>query len=243
MILVCINNHTGGCMFINNKYSKCYYKIIEYRKNNPFDGYVERHHIIPKSLGGSNKKENIVALTAREHFVCHRLLVKMTIGRDKMKMSYAIRCLVNQENKHQQRYKISSRTYASIISTTKDSISKFQIGENNPYYGKKHSEEVRTKMRAKRALQIMPTRKGKVYSEESLKQWREGNKKQFEDPAQIEMRKTHTLEQMKDPSRRFAAGNGKRGKKWYYCPVTKKCSTFFPDTVPPGYIEGRIIKK
>jgi hypothetical protein len=36
---------------------------------------------------------------------------------------------------------------------------------------------------------------------------------------------------------------GKRGKKWYYCPVTKNCSTFFPDKVPPGYIEGRIIKK
>ena len=69
-------------MFINNKYSKCYYKIIEYRKNNTFDGYVERHHIIPKSLGGSNKKENIIALTAREHFVCHRLFIKMTIGRD-----------------------------------------------------------------------------------------------------------------------------------------------------------------
>ena len=60
---------------------------------------------------------------------------------------------------------------------------------------------------------------------------------------QIEMRKMSTLEQMKDPARRYAAGNGKRGKKWYHCPVTKKCSTFFPDNVPLGYIEGRIIKK
>jgi hypothetical protein len=177
-------------MFIDNKYSKCYYRIIENRRNNPFNGYVERHHIVPKSLGGSNKKENIIALTAREHFICHRLLVKMTAGRNKMKMSYAIRCLVNQENKHQQRYKINSQTYASIISITKDSISKYQTGENNPYYGKKHSDEVKAKMRVKRALQVIPTRKGKVYSEESLARWREGNKKQFEDPYQIELRRT-----------------------------------------------------
>jgi hypothetical protein len=238
----CINNHTGESMFINNKYSRWYYTIIEYRKNNPFNGYVERHHIIPKSLGGNNKKENIVALTAREHFICHRLLVKMTSGRDKMKMSYAIRCLVNQENTHQQRYKISSRTYAAIISTTKNSISEYQTGENNPYYGKKHSDEIKAKMREKRALQDPPLL-GKNHSNKTKEKLRLANKKQFQDPAQIEMRKKYTLEQMQDPSRRYAAGNGKRGKKWYYCPATKKCSRFFPNEVPAGYIEGRIIKK
>lgn len=229
-------------MFIDNKYSKCYYKIIENRKNNPFDGYVEKHHIIPKSLGGSNKKENIVALTAREHFICHRLLVKMTVGRDKMKMSYAIRCLINRKNKHQQRYKISSRMYASIISTTKSSISQFQTGENNPYYGKKHSTEVRDKMRAKRALQNPPLL-GKKHSAETKEKIRMANKRQFTDPSQIEMRKIITSNQMKDPARRHSAGNGKRGKHWYYCPVTQNCSTFFPDDVPSGYIKGRIIKK
>ena len=215
-------------MFIENKYSKCYYNIIEHRKNNPFDGYVERHHIVPKSLGGSNKKENIVALTAREHFICHRLLIKMTTGRDKMKMSYAVRCLINQENAYQQRYKISSRTYATIISTTRNSISKYQTGKNNPYYGKTHSEEVRTKMRAKRALQIMPTRKGKVYSEESLKLWREGNKKQFEDPYQIELRRTKC--------------NKIRGMKIYhnYLRETK----YYPEGLQPdGWVIGRPSKK
>ena len=211
-------------MFIDNKYSKCYYNIIEHRKNNPVNGYVERHHIIPKSLGGSNKKENIVALTAREHFVCHRLLVKMTSGRDKMKMSYAIRCLINQENKHQQRYKISSQTYAAIISITKASISKYQTGKNNPYYGKTHSEEVRAKMRAKRALQIITSRKGKVYSEEALQRWRDGNKKQFEDPHQIELRRTNC--------------NKIQGMKIYhnYLGQTKY---YLEGTQPNGWVMGR----
>lgn len=211
-------------MFIDNKYSRCYYKIIENRKNNPFNGYVEKHHIIPTSLGGSNKKENMVALTAREHFVCHRLLVKMTVGKDKMKMSFALRNIVNRENKHQQRYKISSRTYAAIISTTKASISKFQTGENNPYYGKKHSEETRAKMRAKRALQVIPSRKGKVYSEETLQRWRDGNKKQFEDPHQIELRRIGC--------------NKIQGMKIYhnYIGQTKY---YFEGTQPNGWVMGR----
>ena len=168
----------------------------------------------------------------------------MTLGRDKMKMSYAIRCLINRENKHQQRYKISSRTYAAIISITKESISKYQTGKNNPYYGKKHSEEVRSKMRAKRALQDPPMLgKNFHHSAETKEKLRLSNKKQFQDPAQIEIRKIHTLKQMKDTLRRLLAGNGKRGKKWYYCPHINHCSLFFPDSVPDGYIEGRIIKK
>ena len=52
--------------------------------------YVEKHHIIPKSLGGNNRKENLVNLSAREHFICHRLLVKMLNGDAKNKMIYAL---------------------------------------------------------------------------------------------------------------------------------------------------------
>ena len=74
-------------------YKAIYYKIIENAKKetengNRHVGYYEKHHIQPKSLGGSNKKENLVRLTAREHFICHWLLVKMydkgTIERNKM---------------------------------------------------------------------------------------------------------------------------------------------------------------
>lgn len=58
-------------------YRKIYDNIIENRLKTPFDGYTEKHHIIPKSIGGSDLKENLVCLSAREHFVCHYLLTKM----------------------------------------------------------------------------------------------------------------------------------------------------------------------
>ena len=38
---------------------------------------LEKHHILPKSLGGSNEQNNLVYLTMREHFVAHKLLTKM----------------------------------------------------------------------------------------------------------------------------------------------------------------------
>lgn len=44
------------------------------------EGYVERHHILPKALGGSDDSSNLVALTAREHFVAHVLLAKIYGG-------------------------------------------------------------------------------------------------------------------------------------------------------------------
>lgn len=40
-------------------------------------GYMERHHIIPKCMGGSNRKNNLVYLTAKEHFIAHKLLVRI----------------------------------------------------------------------------------------------------------------------------------------------------------------------
>lgn len=90
--------------FINNKYTKWYYNIIESAKSNPFNGYTEKHHIIPKSLGGSNDKSNLVVLSARQHFICHWLLTKMTEGKNKWKLGYAFNRMLVSGSQKQQRY-------------------------------------------------------------------------------------------------------------------------------------------
>ncbi len=97
---------------LTNKYSKRYYKITSNAKQRTTEGYTELHHIIPQSMGGSNDKENLVDLTAREHFICHWLLIKMTEGKDRSKMLYALNGM-KAENKYQQRYhtKITARVY------------------------------------------------------------------------------------------------------------------------------------
>lgn len=84
-------------MFIDNKYAKYYYALVEYRKASPpaTGQYTEKHHIIPKSLGGSNDSDNLVVLTGREHYVAHRLLCKMTEGVHNQKMWMALHRMIH----------------------------------------------------------------------------------------------------------------------------------------------------
>ena len=92
-------------------YTNLYQKFISSRPKRThvaFDG-LERHHIIPRSIGGSNSKDNIIALTPREHFIAHRILVKMCKGDDATKMALALHRMAT--GSHKLKYKISSRTY------------------------------------------------------------------------------------------------------------------------------------
>ena len=98
-----------------NKYQTWYQNITDRARNRTLEGYVERHHVIPRSLGGSDDKNNLVDLTAREHFVCHWLLTKMYTGEKKSKMIYALNGM-KRNSKHNQRYEtlITSRVYENL---------------------------------------------------------------------------------------------------------------------------------
>lgn len=70
------------------------------------DGYYEEHHIVPRSMGGSNQKKNKVLLTAKEHFVAHHLLWKI---HKNAKMALAFKLMSVTKG-----YKISAREYATV---------------------------------------------------------------------------------------------------------------------------------
>jgi len=139
-------------MYLQNKYTLWYYKIIENSKNRELNIYSEKHHIIPRSLGGSDDKENIAVLTGREHFLCHLLLVRMTTGKNKFKMLRAIEYM-SKIPKKIKIYKIHARHFQYIRSEiaktpVPDSVRK-KIGAANkklyadPEYRKKKSEQIR----------------------------------------------------------------------------------------------------
>lgn len=58
-------------------YKEIYNRIIERSKNRILESYKERHHIIPKCIGGDNSSDNLTELSVKEHYVCHHLLVKI----------------------------------------------------------------------------------------------------------------------------------------------------------------------
>lgn len=123
-------------------YLSVYNKIIEFRATNPPAGYSEKHHILPKSLGGTDHADNLVRLTAREHFVSHRLLAKIYGG----PMWIALQLMSCKKTKSAKGVFIPSRTYEIIKSEAAAWKSEQNKGKGNPYYGKKHSAKVRKKM-------------------------------------------------------------------------------------------------
>lgn len=158
-------------MFIENKYSKCYYSIVSRAKSRPLDPdtYYEKHHIIPKSCGGGNTSDNLVSLTAREHFICHLLLPKMTIGSPHHKMTHALWRMCNTLK---QEYKVSSRTYkyskekhATVLSTVGTS-GQFRVGRTTWNKGIPRTDEVKSAISKANSGRKRPDRTADTFTTE-----------------------------------------------------------------------------
>lgn len=65
-------------------YAMHYDRLISRARSRQLDCYVERHHVIPKCMGGDNNRDNLVSLTPEEHYVAHQLLVKINPGNRKL---------------------------------------------------------------------------------------------------------------------------------------------------------------
>lgn len=93
---------------INSHYFNRYCKFISYCSiRTTTETYLEKHHILPKSLGGDNSPENLISLTAREHFLAHWMLWKAVGG--KMAYAFHLMCSFNKESTR------SSHVYAALI--------------------------------------------------------------------------------------------------------------------------------
>lgn len=92
-------------------YQNIYNQIVKRAKNRVLEGYKEKHHIIPKCLGGSNDKENLIELTAREHFLCHKLLCKIYPNETKLWYALWLMAIGKNRQNNLSSYKISNRSY------------------------------------------------------------------------------------------------------------------------------------
>ena len=159
-------------VFNDSKYTRWYNQIIEQAKVRilPRDVYVEKHHIVPQSIGGNNSIDNLVRLTAREHFVCHWLLTKMVVEtKQKYQMWNAFSCMLYRENPNQERHKVSSRVFENIKSVGAKIKSEKFSGKNNPMYGKRGalSPHYGKKKTAEHLARLSKSHKGFVRSVES----------------------------------------------------------------------------
>jgi len=163
-------------------YSNIYYSIIENRKKYPYNGYTEIHHIVPKSLGGTNDKDNLVNLSAREHFICHLLLTKMYSegSLNYYKMIKAFMMMLNAKSQNQERF-LSSRRYEVLKEAFSKAQSISQSGQNNSQYGKNKSDDIKNKIRNTLILSLSKKQKKINISKEELKKQKFINKQKTVD--------------------------------------------------------------
>lgn len=198
-----------------------YSKLIEKAKTRPKPkGYVERHHVLPRSLGGDNSKSNIVVLTAREHFIAHKLLVEMhkpgTEARKKMMYAF---WRMKGGNKEQKRavdpkaYEKFRKEHAKYVS---DMSAESQRGSKNSQYGTSWWTEKSTGKSAKsktcpgKGWILGRNVYGKKFGIRNSNQWNEEKRRERMDEARLLWDEYHSGEYRSVA--KFAKGKGMNPK-------------------------------
>lgn len=126
-------------------YLKHYNNLISRAKSRKLNCYIERHHIIPKCMGGVDDDFNLVYLTAREHFIAHLLLLKIYPKQYGLIKAIAMMCIHDSNNRSM------NRMYGWLREKFSKEMSFSQSGELNSQYGKIriHNDELQEEKRVK----------------------------------------------------------------------------------------------
>jgi len=123
----------SGIVDNSGQYYNYINNILSTRGRFNVDGYKERHHIIPRCIGGTNDETNLVDLTASEHFIAHKLLCEDNPSHRGLAKAWLMMCTMQSDN--QERINISAEEYANIkehLAKTKvTDITKQKISEAN----------------------------------------------------------------------------------------------------------------
>lgn len=234
-------------MFKNNKYTDCYFRLINKRKEYIISNsgvYTENHHIIPRSIGGSDDATNIVTLTAKEHFIAHLLLTKM---HDSISLAQASFMMTVVNDNQGKRYKCTSRTYAHLKSIMSEATRERMTGSSGNVKG-------RTKYYNKHTLQEKLFKPGIIPDENwikgSLKMRRpkgtKGRKYYNNGQGDVKLFAEHDVIPdgwvRGNPNADVSATNDIKGRKYYHCSITGNEDRFHSHAVPDGWVKGRPVR-
>ena len=190
-------------MFKDSAWTYRYFKLISHaRKRTLTNGYSEMHHVIPKCMGGNNDSTNLVKLTAREHLVAHKILVRCCKTEFHRKLLFALWAMAVLKNKHtNQRAYLTSREYSKLreeyftsrrgiplTDETKNKISQALTGNKIPEHVIQKRSATLTKNLISGKTQI---RRNKLTDEQKIL------RKQKIAESFTEERRNHAIEKMK----------------------------------------------
>lgn len=122
-------------------YIKIYDNLINIGKNRifPKDTYYEKHHILPKCMGGGDEPENLVKLTAEEHYLAHQLLVK--IYPQVSGLVYAALIMSTHPNGKRNNNKLYGWLRRKQAVVAREQMIEYHKNNVHPFFGKKHTDE------------------------------------------------------------------------------------------------------
>ena len=167
-----------GILLFYMNYLKIYNQIIDRANQRTLeeDVYVEKHHIIPKCVGGTEDPFNIVKLTGREHFICHWLLIRIYPNNNKLVHAFWMMSFCRKTNRYipsSRAYNEAKELHSKLLSDKmkgcklsketknkiseansgkkrteeqRENISKSLKGKDNGWNNRKHSEDSKQKM-------------------------------------------------------------------------------------------------
>ena len=107
-------------------YGRIYRQLIARAKERRLENcYAECHHILPRCMGGTDAKENLVDLTAEEHYLADQILIRMYPNEPKL--IYAANMLTVG--------RMTNKRYGWLKRLMSDVISKNQSGAGNSQHG------------------------------------------------------------------------------------------------------------
>ena len=131
----------------NETYIQYIDRILTLRNNKEDnENFQERHHIIPKCMGGSNDEQNLIYLYPQEHYYAHKLLAEE--NKEINSLQYAWWCMCSTNGEPSREAFITPEEYAEARKRVSELVSKNRRGINNPNYGKKFTEDHRKKIGA-----------------------------------------------------------------------------------------------
>lgn len=124
--------------------------------------YHERHHIVPKCMGGTNDKENLIDLYAREHFEAHRLLALENPSNKSL--IFAWTCMAFPNSGVQKRCELTPKEYEEARKAISKVLSGRKLSEETK---KKLSESKKgSKLSVETKEKLSKSLKGRVLSDE-----------------------------------------------------------------------------
>jgi len=213
-------------------YKAHYNTLIERARTRLLEGYSERHHVVPVCMGGGNETENIVRLTAAEHYVAHQLLVK--IYPDNSRLAKAAYMMTVDNNGE----RVTNRLYGWLKEKNSKAQSKLMTGSIPWNKGKNNAYSAESKDKISKSLKIYHANNdhqrgmlGKKHTEETkikMSESRTGKSNAF-------YGKKHTEETKQKISKAL------KGKVGWFNNGCEECYVKI-NSAPAGWIRGRTCK-